>query len=119
MSNNLNKEIENILQNRLNKSKNSFSLTNINFGKIYNNLLNSRKGGNIESNTKQIDNKQIVLNLRYEVRKKLYKLIDGNKSEVMTQNNNKMNNSDSYDNNWNMLGKKRNFEIPIIDITEE
>ena len=119
MSNNLNKEIENILQNRHNKSKNSFSLTNINFGKIYNNLINSRKEGNIESNKKQIDNKQIVLNLRYEVRKKLYKLIDGNKSEVMTQNNNKMNNSDSNDNNWNMLGKKRNYEIPIIDITEE
>ena len=115
MSNNLNEEIMNIIQNRSNQPKRQFSLSIINFERIYNNLDSIKKEKNIESNMKQIDNKEIILNLRYKVRKELYKLIDGNKNDILNKN---INMSDINDNNSNILGKKRNFEIPIIDITQ-
>ena len=115
MSNNLNEEIMNIIQNRSNQPKRQFSLSIINFERIYNNLDSIKKEKNIESNMKQIDNKEIILNLRYKVRKELYKLIDGNKNDILNKN---INMSDINDNNSNILGQKRNFEIPIIDITQ-
>ena len=122
MSNNLNEEILSIIHNRSNQPRIQFSLSHINFERIHNNLENNRKERNKESNIKQIDNKQIILDLRYKVRKELYKIIDGNKNEILNNNNNiniNINNSDINDNNINLLGKKRNSEIPIIDLTED
>ena len=122
MSNNLNEEILSIIHNRSNQPRIQFSLSHINFERIHNNLENNRKERNKESNIKQIDNKQIILDLRYKVRKELYKIIDGNKNEILNNNINiniNINNSDINDNNINLLGKKRNSEIPIIDLTED
>ena len=91
------------------KNKN-FSLSNINFDVIYNNLEKSRLEAKKESNNDNNDIKKITFDLRCKMRKDLYQLIDA--SEINLQSNNIINND-----NGNILGKKRNSDIPLIDLT--
>ena len=108
---NSNIEVINSIENNKNISNNEFSLSNINLENIYKNIENNRKQRKIDSNSDLLDNKQIILGLRYKVRKELYSLIDGPENEIRNDNINIV--------NGNILGKKRNFEIPFIDLTVE
>ena len=91
------------------KNKN-FSLSNINFEVICNNLGKSRLETKKEYNNDNINLKRIIFELRCKMRKDLYQLIDG--SENNTQSNNFYKNTDG-----NILGKKRASDIPLIDLT--
>ena len=88
-----------------------FCLSYINFEKIDKNLQINRKERKNEKNIGIIDNQKIILDLRREVRKELYHLINGPKNQII------LNGNDESD-NGNILGKKREFDIPIIDITD-
>ena len=106
-----NLKVINNIENNRNISNLDFSLSNINFERIYKNIEKNRKQRKIDSNIDLFDNKQIILGLRYKVRKELYSLIDGPENEIKDNNINIV--------NGNILGKKRNFEIPFIDLTVE
>ena len=92
-----------------NQAKRNFSLTNINFEKIYKNLDNVRKERKEESHKEKLDTKDIILDLKYQMRTDFYKLID-------TYDKKKINNNDKNPENGIILGKKRKSDIPIIDI---
>ena len=91
------------------QAKRNFSLTNINFEKIHKNLDNVRKERKEESHKEKLDTKDIILDLKYQMRTDFYKLID-------TYDKKKINNNDKNPENGIILGKKRKSDIPIIDI---
>ena len=106
----LNNEIISNYINYYNNPARQFSLSTINFERIYENLEKHGLERKDKSNTIGLDNEKIILDLKYKMRKELYKLMDAsdNKSEI----NNNIKLADN-----NLLGKKRNFEIPLIDLT--
>ena len=65
-------EVINNIENNKNISNNVFTLSNINFENIYKNIENYRKQRKNDSNSDLLDNKQIILGLRYKVRKLVY-----------------------------------------------
>ena len=92
------------------QSKRDFSLSNINFERIYKNLDKIRKERKGEPNIDKFDTKNIILDLKYQMRKDFYQLIDASDKKKIK---NHINNLDDK----NILGKKRKSDIPIIDIT--
>ena len=89
----------------------NFSLSNINFEVIYNNLGKSRLEAKKESNNDNINIKRIIFELRCKMRKDLYQLIDASENNMQSKN------IYSNNNNGNILGKKRASDIPLIDLT--
>ena len=81
------------------KSNNNFSLSSINFIKVQNNLKVVKKNNEkrlFDKNNENIDS--IVFNLKSEMRKELYKLIDESQNKIISNN---------------LIGKKRNSEVPL------
>ena len=108
---------KNLINEAINNNENidiqenrNFSLSNINFNRIYKNLDNIRKERKGEPHTEKLDTKNIILDLKYQMRRDFYQLIDAADKKKI---NNYINNLD----NQNILGKKRKSDIPIIDIT--
>ena len=97
--------------NNVGSNNKNFSLSNINFEVIYNNLGKNRIETKKESKNDNINIKRIIFELRCQMRKDLYQLIDS------SENNIQSNNIYSRNNNGNILGKKRASDIPLIDLT--
>ena len=93
-----------------NNSRRIFSLSLINFDRINKNMDKINQERRNDEDIKQLNNNQIIFSLKYKMRKELYQLIDGS-------DNKNVENSTSSLNNVNVLGKKRNFGIPIIDLS--
>ena len=97
-----------------NISKNEFSLSKINFEKIYKNLEKERYERKGNSSIDNIDNEQIILELRYKMREDLYNLIDKDDNEKLINYYNQINNNS---NNIDTLGKKRKSDISLDDMS--
>ena len=93
-----------------NNSRRIFSLSLINFDRINKNMDKINQERRNDEDIKQLNNNQIIFSLKYKMRKELYQLIDG-------YDNKNVENSTNSLNNINILGKKRNFYIPIIDLS--
>ena len=93
-----------------NNSRRIFSLSLINFDRINKNMDKINQERRNDEDIKQLNNNQIIFSLKYKMRKELYQLIDG-------YDNKNVENSTNSLNNINILGKKRNFDIPIIDLS--
>ena len=93
-----------------NNSRRIFSLSLINFDRINKNMDKINQERRNDEDIKQLNNNQIIFSLKYKMRKELYQLIDGSDNKNVENSTNSLN-------NINILGKKRNFDIPIIDLS--